>query len=301
MSAAQLEGILERIAQMQSGWNELTELATMRADLDALYLGFDGVANCQLATACANGVDVDTVSAPGAHDHKVIVLFHGGGFSMGSARSHRHLAQWLSSIAACTVVLPDYRLVPEHIYPAQLDDASRVYDWLLDQGHYPDEIAIAGDSAGGGLSLALIAHLQNSGRPLPACACLMSPWLDLQCKGESYRTLTDQDPVATHDMALGMGQAYVGDDGCLTDPLASPILLDFDGFPPLMIQSGGREIFLDDARTVADCAQKAGVTVEFSEWPEMIHQWHLYAGVLEDARRAIHAQAEFLARYLRVR
>ncbi len=298
MSENCLAGVLNAIADMQSGWAQDTPLDTLRADLEALYCSFDGVPGSSAESMTANGVPVDRVTAPGASTERLVLLLHGGGFSMGSARSHRHLAQWISAATACQVLIPDYRLVPEHTYPAQLEDARAVYDWLLEEGGSPDCIALMGDSAGGGLVLSLLAHLRDAPGSLPACACLMSPWCDLECRGYSYQSLADLDPVATHEMAVAMGQAYVGADGDLRDPLASPIELDFNGFPPLMIQAGNREIFLDDARAVARAASNAGVLVELEEWPGMIHQWHLYAGVLSEAREAISRQAEFLARHL---
>jgi len=174
-----------------------------------------------------------------------------------------------------------------------------VYDWLLARGHEPRSVALAGDSAGGGLALALIAALQRSNGPLPACACLMSPWLDLECRGRSYRRPAELHPAATHEIALGMGRGYVGPEGDLTDPLASPINLDFSGFPPLLMQVGSREIFLDDAVSAAASARRAGVAVELREWPGMIHQWHLYAAELDEARQAIAEQGAFLRAHLR--
>jgi len=284
---------------MQSDWAVDTDLATMRGDLESLYLSFEGIPGSRVERTDAGGVTVETVTAPGAEPGRVILLFHGGGFSMGSARSHRHLAQWLSAAAGCPVWVPDYRLVPEHLYPAQLEDARTVYDCLLTGGQAPGGIALMGDSAGGGLALALLGQLRDTGAPLPACACLMSPWLDLECSGDSYQGLADADPVATHDMALAMGQGYVGPGGNLRDPLASPILLDFSGLPPLLFQVGTREIFLDDARTAAAAAEAAGVTVVLREWQDMIHQWHLYAAVVEASRGAIAEQSEFLARHWR--
>ena len=284
---------------MQSGWNESTELDTMRADLETLFGSFGGVPGSRAEAQRAGGVAVDCVSAPGADAARTALLFHGGGFSTGSSLSHRHLAEWISSICNCQVLVPDYRLVPEHVYPAQLEDARSAYDWLLAEGGEPTTITLMGDSAGGGLTLSLLAHLRESGAPLPACACLMSPWLDLRCRGQSYVDLADQDPIATHDMALGMGLAYVGPEGDLDDPQACPIDMDFSGLPPLLIQAGSREIFLDDARSAAAAAENAGVTVELRVWQDMIHQWHIYAAVLDEARQAIEEQADFLARHWR--
>lgn len=293
-----MDHVLRVIAQTQSTWNENTSLSAMRADLEGLYTAFDGVDGSNIESLCVNGVAVDSVLAPGASASRTVLLFHGGGFSMGSAASHRHLAQWISSIAGCQVLLPDYRLVPEHVFPAQLQDVRAVYDGLLEQGLDPRSVGLMGDSAGGGLVLSLLADLRQSEASLPACACLMSPWIDLECQGETYQSLADVDPLATHEMAVGMGLAYVGPDGDITDPMACPSRLDFKGFPPILLQAGTREIFLDDARQAASAAHDAGVEVEFSEWPGMIHVWHLYAAVLQEARDAIKEQATFLARYL---
>lgn len=293
-----MQDVLDAIGRMQSGWNESTDLATMRADLEGLYLSYEGVAGSLLDARVINGVPVECVVAPGADTGKVAMLLHGGGFSMGSARSHRHLAQWISSTAGCAVWVPDYRLVPDHVYPAQLDDVFAVYEGLLQQGYTPRAIALMGDSAGAGLVLSLLGRLRDANAVTPGCACLMSPWLDLYCSGDSYQSLASVDPFATHEMAVAMGEAYVGQGGDRDDPLACPIKLDFSGLPPLLIQAGSREVFLDDARTAASAALAARVSVAFSEWEGMIHQWHLYAAVLPDARRAIEEQGDFLARHL---
>jgi monoterpene epsilon-lactone hydrolase len=190
----------------------------------------------------------------------------------------------------------DYRLVPDTLFPGQLDDARVAYRWLMTRGISPGHIAVAGDSAGGGLTMALLVSLRDEGLPLPSCAALLSPWADLECTGATYESKASVDPVATKAIATQMGVAYAGTAENLRNPLASPVLASLKGLPPLKIQSGEREVFLDDARTLAQHARDAGVPVEFDEWPGMIHQWHVYASELAEARDAISQLGEFIDR-----
>jgi acetyl esterase/lipase len=223
-----------------------------------------------------------------------VLYLHGGGFSVGSPRGYRHLAADISAASGASVLVLDYRLVPETVFPGQLEDARAAYDWLLARKIMPGHIAIAGDSAGGGLTVALLVALRDEGRPLPSCAALLCPWADLECSGQSYETKASVDPVATKAMAQQMGIAYAGRPENLRNPLASPIHASLQGLPPLLVHAGEREIFIDDARTLAARAREAGVAVELKEWPGMIHQWHVYGSELQPARDAIRAIGDFI-------
>ncbi len=294
VSNRELEQVIARILATRAGWDQDTGLETLRADLETLACSFAGIEGASVEQVDANGVPAELVAAAAARSERALLYLHGGGFAVCSARSHRHLAQWISAAARVRVLVIDYRLVPEYRYPAQLEDARAAYQWLLAQGLEAANLCVGGDSAGGGLALALTASLRDAGSPLPAGVAASSTWADLRCTGDSYRQLADVDPVGMFDMALAMGADYVGEGGNLDDPYASPVHLDYTGFPPLLLQAGTRDIFLDDSRAVARAAKAAGVPVQLEEWPGMIHQWHMYAAELEEGRRAIEQMAAFI-------
>ena len=159
-----------------------------------------------------------------------------------------------------------------------------------------ERIAIAGDSAGAGLALALLVALRDAGTTLPACAVLLSPFADLECGADSYARLADEDPIVSREMGVGMGKTYAGDRDP-SHPLASPVRAKLDGLPPLLVQVGSREVVLDDARTIVRRAREAGVPAELQVWEGMVHAWHLYASALEEGRRAIADLAAFVRRH----
>ena len=223
-----------------------------------------------------------------------MLYLHGGGYVLGSARSHRSLAKRIAFDARARVVVPDYRLAPEHPFPAAVDDAVAAYRWLLASAGGAERIAVAGDSAGAGLALALLVSLRDAGAPLPACAVLLSPFADLECCAHSYDRLAAADPIVSREMAIGMGRTYVGEGGDAGHPLASPVRAKLDGLPPLLVQVGSREVVLDDAREIERRAREAGVAARLEVWDGMIHAWHLYAAALEDGRRAVAELAAFV-------
>jgi acetyl esterase/lipase len=182
------------------------------------------------------------------------------------------------------------------VFPAAVEDAVASYRWLLATGVEPERIAVAGDSAGAGLALALLVSLRDAGAPLPACAVLLSPYADLECSGESYTTLAESDPIVSREMGVGMGRVYVG-NRAPSDPLASPVHAALDGLPPLLIQVGSREVVLDDARRIERHAREAGVLAKLEVWPGMVHVWHLFASVLDEGQRAIEELASFIRQW----
>lgn len=294
MSLQELEEVIADIAGVQAAWDESTPLQTMRADLERFYRRYPGSLESEVRKIDAGGVPALLVNKPGDQVKRIVLYLHGGGFATGSAYAYQYFGEWLANVADSGVLLVDYRLVPEYLFPAQLEDARDAYQWLLSEGHQPDNIWLAGDSAGGGLCLALLASLRDNQLPMPACAVLLSPWADLRCSGPSYIENAGVDPVATREMAEAMGQQYVGDGGNLDAPYASPIKMDFQGLPPLLIQVGTREIFLDDSRSICDQAQSAGVTVSCEEYPDMIHQWQLFASQVSEGRDALARIGEFV-------
>jgi acetyl esterase/lipase len=225
-----------------------------------------------------------------------LLYLHGGGYVIGSIHTHKGLIAGLSAAAHCRALALDYRLAPEHRYPAAVDDAVAAYRWLLDAGFSPSRIAIAGDSAGGGLALATLVALRAAGDPLPAAAVPISPWTDLEGTGDSMKTHVDKDPMVEPGGLLGMARLYLG-DADPRQPTASPLHADLTGLPPLLIQVGELETLLDDATRIAASAQKRGVAVTLEVWPEMVHVWHLFAPMVPEGRDAIARIGAFLKQH----
>jgi acetyl esterase/lipase len=245
----------------------------------------------------AGSVPGEWVSMPGANAHKVVFYLHGGAYVRGSVRTHLNLIAGISKSGGARVLAIDYRLGPEHPFPAAVDDAVAAYHWLLERGIPPGRIVIGGDSAGGGLALAVLLSLRDAGEPLPAGAICLSPWSDLAVEGDSIRTRAAADPMLNRDYLLDMAKMYLGD----TDPkhpLASPVYADLRGLPPLLIQVGTAEVLYDDATRVAAHAMAAEVEVTFEPWAEMVHAWHLFAPVLSEGRQAIDRVGAFVRRVL---
>ena len=230
---------------------------------------------------------------PSAEPGRVVLYLHGGGYVIGSPRSHRHLAAAIASAAGASALLLDYRLAPEHPYPAAVDDAAAAYRWLLDQAIAPARIVIAGDSAGGGLTVATLLALREAGVQLPAGGVCISPWVDLTCGGASYATKAAADPIVRRDGVEQMARAYLGATPPRT-PLASPLFADLRGLPPLLIHVGSDEVLLDDAVQLAERARAAGVDVSIEVYERMIHVWHWFLPMLDEAQTAVDAIGRFV-------
>ncbi len=241
----------------------------------------------------ADDVPAEWVAVPGADQNRVLLYFHGGGYVIGSPATHRGLVASLSRAAHCRVLSLDYRLAPENPYPAAVEDACAAYRWLLSEGFAPQKIALAGDSAGGGLTLAALLTLRDAGEPMPGAAVPISPWTDMQATGDSMRTNVKSDPMVEPGGLMGMAKMYLG-NADPTQPTAAPLHGNFAGLPPLLIQVGALETLLDDATRVADKARAAGVDVTLEVWPEMVHVWHLFAPMLPEGREAILRIGEFV-------
>jgi epsilon-lactone hydrolase len=235
------------------------------------------------------------VAAPDA----CILYLHGGGYVIGSCNTHRPLASHLAARTGLPVLLVDYRLGPEHVFPAAVDDALAAYGWLLGQGFEPARVVIAGDSAGGGLTLATLLALRDRNLPLPALGVPISPWTDLTLSGESMSSMADRDPMVTRDGLQRMADWYVG-DGDPRAPLVSPLFGDLDGLPPLLIHVGEVETLRDDAVRFAERATAAGVEVTLEVWPEMIHVWHVFGPAVPESEAAVTRVAEFITQRLGV-
>jgi monoterpene epsilon-lactone hydrolase len=234
---------------------------------------------------------------PGAPEDRAVLYFHGGGYALGSCRSNGAFAARLALASRAPVLVLDYRLAPEHPFPAELDDATAAARWLLDKGIAPGKLALAGDSAGGGLALATSLVLRDDGGPLPAALACFSPWTDLALTGTSFATRAKMDPMISREACLTFVAAYIGDrDPRL--PLVSPFYADLRGLPPTLIQVGDLEVLLSDSLGLAENARAAGVEVTLEVWEGMWHVWQAMAGLVPEAQRAIDAAGVFLDRQL---
>jgi len=226
----------------------------------------------------------------------VILYLHGGGYTTGSPLTHRDLAGRLALAAGARALVLDYRLAPEHVFPAALDDSVAAYKYLLDEGIKPARIVIGGDSAGGGLTLTTLISLRDSGLPLPAAGVCISPMTDLAFTGESGTANAKLDPVIqVETLRAHAGRYLAGQDP--RSPLASPLYADLHGLPPLLIQVGSHEVLLDDAKRLAEKAQAQGDAVTLQIAPGMWHVWHIYAAFVPEARQAIREIAAYLKQH----
>ncbi len=239
------------------------------------------------------------LAAEGARDDRLILYLHGGGYCLGSSLAHRDFGWRLSAAAQARVLLPDYRLAPEHPFPAAVMDVTAVYRYLLQNGFQPNQIAFGGDSAGGGLVIAAMIALRDDGIALPKTAVLISPWTDLAGTGRSLTEKNDQDPLLSPAQLDRFVKAYLGN----TDPrspLASPLYADLFGLPPLLIQVGTAEILLDDAVRLAERAKTAGVDATLDVWDDMFHVWHGFAAIIPEAQAALDKTGAFMRKQFEI-
>ncbi len=244
----------------------------------------------------AGGVTAEWVTAEAASDSRVVLYLHGGGYIIGSPRTHRPLMAELSQASGARVLGLDYRLAPEHPFPAPVEDAVAAYRWLLNEGYDPARIAVAGDSAGGGLTVAALVQIRYVGLPMPGAAVCISPWVDMEGLGESMETRADADPMVGKEGLLLSAKTYLGGSDPRA-PLAAPIYADLRGLPPTLIQVGDAEVLLDDSTRLAGIAREAGVYVEMDVWDDMIHVWHLFAPILPEGRQALSQAGEFIKKH----
>jgi monoterpene epsilon-lactone hydrolase len=241
-----------------------------------------------------DGVPGEWSIVPGSDTTRVLLFFHGGGYCSGSILSHRRMVSEAGRAAGTRTLAVGYRLAPEHPFPAALEDALTAWRYVRNQGVAAGRIAVGGDSAGGGLTVALIIRLRNAGEELPGCAWLVSPWMDLTMSGETLATKDAVDPII-HENYLGeLADAYLPAGTDRKDPQVSPLYADLKGLSPTLIQVGAAETLLADATRFAAAAGAADVRVTLEIWPHMIHAWHLWNAHLEPGRRALSNAGSFI-------
>lgn len=289
MSIARLKDLIRERSKQSD-----PSLAEQRKAMDAYAALFPVPEGVAVAPADLDGLGAEWALPEGAGDAPVLLYFHGGGYIHGSSVSHRHLSARLALAARARVLSVDYALAPEHPFPAAVHDGVKAYRWLLKQGHAPESIAIGGDSAGGGLTMATLLAARDEGLAMPAAAVLLSPWTDLTCDTGSYETQSHLDPMITQAGIKEIAARYLGGANP-RDPLASPNFADLANLPPMLIQVGSDEVLLDDARTLERRARAAHVDAELEIWDGMIHVWQMFYQMLPEGGEAIERLGQYLS------
>jgi len=293
MASEQLNKVLDIIRSVPPAKPDTT-VGQMRGAMEKVAERVPSDISCEPVTA--GGVPAEWIVAPGAAQDRVILYLHGGGYVMGSINTHRAMVARISRAAKAKALALNYRLAPENPFPAAVDDATAAYRWLLAQGYKPGKIVVAGDSAGGGLTLATLLALRDAKTPLPAAAVPISAWSDMEGTGASMKTRASKDPMVANGSLINMAKLYIG-DADPKNPLASPLHGDYRGLPPMLMQVGDAEVLLDDTTRVAEKAKAAGVNVEMEVWPEMVHVWHVYAKILPEGQQAIDRIGQYVQQH----
>ena len=274
------------------GWTE------RRARLDEVGSYWPVADDVSLAAIDLGGVPGEWSTVPGSDASRVLMFFHGGGYCSGSILSHRRMVTEAGRAAAMRTLAVGYRLAPEHPFPAAIEDALTAWRYLRKQGIAASHIAVGGDSAGGGLAVALITRLRDGKEALPACAWLVSPWTDLTMSGSTLATKDAADPIIHKSYLDELAAAYLSAGIDRKHPLVSPLYAELRGLPPTLIQVGSAETLLADATRFAAAAGAADVPVTLEIWPHMIHAWHLWNAHLEPGRRALANAGAFIRGHL---
>ena len=295
MASAELQKVLGLLAERPLGAGNPT-LQEMRAGMEAG--AFPVTDDATVSPVDANGVPGEWVTVTDSDPNRRLLYVHGGGYVIGSPVTHRRLCEDIARAGGCSVLNLDYRLAPEHPFPAAVEDAIEGLKFLQANGPNgagaAESTFVAGDSAGGGLTLATLLAARDQGVDQPNAAIGISAWTDLAITGETIQTRADADPLITDSaMVSGMAAQYLG-DAAADDPLASPLYADYAGLPPLLLQVGDAEILLSDTTRVTERAREAGVDVTEEVWDEMFHVWHQFAPMLPEGQEAIQRIGEFI-------
>ncbi|HEY0123294.1 MAG TPA: alpha/beta hydrolase [Rhizobium sp.] len=283
------------IATLRRTYDGAQDLRQRRAAFERLMASTPDPTRVQIRHVDVNGVEADLIWPARLHHpigRRAMLYLHGGGFYSGSLRTHRNIAGSLAKAASADVLLIDYRLTPEHGFPAQVDDALAAYRWLLASGYRAENIVIAGESVGGTLAIEVTLRQLRLKGPLPAAVVAMSPVTDFAVTGASITANAENDPFMGKAELDLISKSYIGDKSPV-DPDKSPLYADMAGFPPLLMQVGSRETLLDDTLRLEDHARQAGVDVTAEVWPGMIHQWQVFPFWIDDAKKSNGRAAEF--------
>jgi monoterpene epsilon-lactone hydrolase len=282
MASIELQKLLEGIRAAGSFDGDLLTMRKMMSRAPA----YPEPADITWRPVDASGVPSEWVIPDDCVAGRAVVYLHGGGYATGTLDSARPLFSHLARATRASLLAVDYRLAPEHPFPAAVDDAVTAYRFAISCGHAPDAIALCGDSSGGGLALATLIALRDLGDPMPGTTICMSPWTDLTLSGTSLVVNRDADPMVSATTLALMADAYLGEVD-RRSPTASPLFADLRGLPPLLLQVGSSELLLDDATRFAERAEAADVDVTLEIWDDVFHVWHSFADLLPEARDAI--------------
>ena len=279
--SAEMQATAQAIREAQMFTGNAVDVVGMREMMAAGGLPLpEGATRADFAK---DGLGLCHIGVAGARNDRGVLYLHGGGYVLGSLDTHAELMARFAASCRAPVLGVDYRLAPEHPYPAAVEDAVASFERLIAQGIAPESIVIAGDSAGAGLALACMLALKDSGKPMPAGAVLLSPWSDLTASGDSLKSRADLDPMISPELLQPMADTYVGEANA-ADPLISPLFGDLAGLPPLLIQVGDHEVLLDDSTRLAKAAEAAGVEVELEIFDGGFHVFQNQPQLPESAR-----------------
>jgi monoterpene epsilon-lactone hydrolase len=294
MTTAELNQIMGMMAQGKPDFKDDTP--KVRADFDGLLASLPVDESIVFETRTIGGIPGVWVSGPQEAD-SVLLYLHGGAYVVGTPQGYRSLSGNVAREAGTALFSPQYRLAPEHRFPAAVDDALAAYRGLLSEGYDAGSIVVAGDSAGGGLAAALLIAIRDADLPQPAAAWLLSPWADLTCSGTTMRTKAAEDPLLDREGLACKAAEYLG-DAPADSPLASPVAAELQDLAPLLVHVGSNEILLDDAVRLVSRAGAAGTSARLVIGPQMFHDWPLFSFMLSEGRGALAEAGQFLARHL---
>jgi epsilon-lactone hydrolase len=273
-------------------------IADIRRELDDASKNSKPPEGTQKSFTEINGIGAEWITPPNVTSNGVLLYLHGGAYIAGSLRSHSNMVAYFANVIGARALLIDYRLAPEHPFPAAMEDAVAAYCSLLEQGIKGEQIIIGGDSAGGGLTLATLVKLRDDKIPLPTAAFCISPWTDLAATGASLKTHDRKDPWLRGESVAPGGKYYCGESYLPTHPLISPLYADLSGLPPVLIHVGDHEILLDDSVRVAEKMRAAGGKVELEVWKGMWHVFHAFADLMPESKSAVQKIGQFARQHL---
>ena len=286
-----------KVRRMFNPPSDVLVIEKEREETDSLAALFKTRDDVDCTPVEVGNIPAEWITPPDTSNDGVILYFHGGSYNSGSLASHRSLVANIAVSTKSRLLNVDYRLAPEHPFPAAVDDAVTSYHWLLDNQVRPEKIIIAGDSAGGGLAIALPLKLRDVGVPLPAGMICLSPWTDLTCSGESWMENQKVDLMLDLKSTRESAKVYLNGNDPHT-PLASPLFADLNELPPILLQVGNDELILSDSTSFAEAARKAGVDVTLEIWDGMQHEWHFAAKYLPESRDALEHIGKFVERHV---
>ena len=290
-SSPQLDHVIGIMKDIRS--NRPVDIREAREVLDQAFSVYPPVSDVTIFEIDAGGVPCQWITAPGVPQDRLVIYLHGGAYATCSPTTHKDLISRLSLASGAAALGVDYRLAPEYLFPAAVEDCLAAYNWALGHGFEPGNIVLAGDSAGGGLVVSVLLAARDSALPLPAAGVCFSPWVDLECTGDSMSVNDHLDAFIKYEGLFARAQSYLG-EADPKHPWASALYADLHGLPPLLIHVGSAETLLDDSTRLAILAKDSGVDVSFKIWDDMVHVWQLFASVLPEGQQSIDESGEFI-------